>query len=93
MDQHIMTEIKQNTVLHRPSSGKEALLSIRASPSVSFETYCLLCKDNFLEEARLEFPDKDITKDQLMSVVEKFKKTYKNRFYVMRQALLTPMKI
>jgi hypothetical protein len=88
MDQHIMSEIKQNTVLHRHSSGKEALLSIRASPSASFEKYCLLHKDNFLEEARLEFPDQDITKDQLTCIVDKFKKTYKNRFYVMRQALL-----
>jgi hypothetical protein len=89
MDQHIMTEIKQNTVLHRRSvEQEEALLSIRASPSVSFEKYCLLCKDNFLEQARLEFPDQDITKDQIKRIVDKFKKTYKNRFYVMRQALL-----
>jgi len=89
MDQHIMSEIKQNTVLQRRSvDQEEALLSIRASPSVSFEKYCILHKDNFLEEARLEFPDQDITKDQLTCIVDKFKKTYKNRFYVMRQALL-----
>ena len=96
MDQHIMTEIKQNTVLHRTSEPKptkgedrgEALLSIQASPSASFEKYCLQHKDNFLEQAQLEFPDQDITKEQLTCIVDKFKKTYKNRFYVMRQALL-----
>jgi hypothetical protein len=89
MDQHIMSEIKENTVLQRRSvDQEEALLSIRASPSVSFEKYCILYKDNFLEEARLEFPDQDITKNQLTCIVDKFKKTYKNRFYVIRQALL-----
>ena len=96
MDQHIMTEIKQNTVLHRASEPKptkgedrgEALLSIQASPSASFEKYCLQHKDNFLEQAQLEFPDQDITKEQVTCIVDKFKKTYKNRFYVMRQALL-----
>jgi hypothetical protein len=89
MDQHIMSEIKENTVLQRRSVEQEvALLSIRASPSSSFENYCLVYKDTFLEEARLEFPDQNITKDQLMCIVDKFKKTYKNRFYVMRQALL-----
>ena len=88
MDQHIMSEIKENTVLQRRSVEQEALLSIQASPSVSFEKYCILHKDNFLEEARLEFPDQDITKDQLTCIVDKFKKTYKNRFYVMRQALI-----
>jgi hypothetical protein len=86
MDNHILSQIKQNTIIS--SKSEDILLTIRALPSESFERYCATHKDLFLERAKVENPNQEITKDHLISIIEKIKKTYKNRFYVLRQHLV-----
>jgi hypothetical protein len=88
IDNHILSQIKQKTRISSKSKSENLLLTIGAAPSESFENYCATHKDLFLARARVENPTQEITKDQLMNTIEKFKKTYKNRFYVLRQHLV-----
>lgn len=87
MDAHILQKIKKSTTL-TTSGGGESILSVYASPSASFENYCLEYKDQIVEQAKTEAdPTTTISKSDMTTVFNKFKKTYKNRFYIMKKIL------
>jgi len=77
MDEHIILQIKQGTIYDN------AVLSISASPSQSFEKYCIEYKEQILAQTN----PTTITKEQLLTIINQFKKTYKNRFYIMKKSL------
>jgi len=83
MDAHIIEQIKKN-ITHEESN----VLKIGAIPAKSFDEYCLQYKARILEQSTIYSDGQPLTKAHIENTILKLKKTYKNRFYIKRSALV-----
>jgi len=83
MDAHIIEQIKKN-ITHEESN----VLKIGAIPAKSFDEYCLQYKARILEQSTIYSDGEPLTKAHIENTILKLKKTYKNRFYIKRSALV-----
>jgi len=82
MDNHVKTLIVDNIATDPSKSTK---LISKISPSEAFDDYININKDMILKELTNE--NTTIRREDVESVMARFKKTYKNRFYRIRRAL------
>lgn len=83
MDAHIVEQMKKN-IIHEESN----VLKIGAIPAKSFDEYCLQYKARILEQSTIYSDGEPLTKAHIENTILKLKKTYKNRFYIKRSALV-----
>jgi hypothetical protein len=81
IDAHIYRQINMNTKIIKDDEKKISIIS----PAESFNNYLLEYKSEIIEE--LKNQDEKITKQSCESLVKKYKKIYKNRFYNIRVSL------
>jgi len=77
MDEHILSQI--NCQMQTKNDQKISIIS----PAKSFDLYLSEYKNLFIEELKDKKEGK-ITKEDCEQLINKFKKTYKNRFYNIR---------
>jgi hypothetical protein len=98
MDEHIKDQIINSITLNKRSTEpsdetqiiKDANIFIsKVSPSMAFDDYISKHKTEILEEVkRIQDPTNHSTqREEIETMLAKFKKTYKNRFYKIRVAL------
>lgn len=83
MDAHIVEQMKKNIIQEESN-----VLKIGAIPAKSFDEYCLQYKERILEQSTIYSDGEPITKAHIENTILKLKKTYKNRFYIKRSALV-----
>lgn len=79
IDEHIKNEIKKNIEVNEDSIQSDM------TPSNSFNNFCNENKQLFL--ALLDVSNKKVTNDDVNKIIEKLKKTYKNRHYSLKVKL------
>jgi hypothetical protein len=88
MDNHIRSKIKEHLhLLNIEEQDENSKIAIsKISPADSFMDYCDKNKDILLNHLWQNYStlDNKITKNNGKAVLDKFKKTYKNRFYNIR---------
>jgi len=83
MDEHIRAQMKENA--HVDTTNQTIICKM--APAQSFENYCDKYKTTtVLREIQNHAEDK-VTSEHVNQVIAKLKKTYKNRFYVIRKKL------
>jgi len=90
MDEHINTQIKANIFENKTkndTTGTNPLVS-KISPATSFDNYCAENQKIILEFIKEyeNIPIEKINRELVTDVINRLKKTYKNRFYNIRVA-------
>jgi hypothetical protein len=91
MDDHILTQISR-TFTKASATGNNNLYISPLTPAQSFDQYCIDNKETLLSILKLktnDSPPQLITKTDILELAKQLKKTYKNRFYKIRQTLVT----
>ena len=86
MDNHIYEELNSHIISKTKTIEKNILIS-NISPANAYSSFCEKKKDIIAEEIELisqKYPEKMIITEELSN---KFKKTYKNRFFNIRVSL------
>jgi len=84
MDEHIRGQMKSNA--HVDTTNQTIICKM--TPAQSFENYCeTYKKTTILHEIQNHHAEDKVTSEHVNQVIAKLKKTYKNRFYVIRKKL------
>lgn len=85
MDEHIYRQINENTQQIK-NTNNEMIIS-KVSPGESFENYLKENKQLLLNTLKENNNENPITKEECENLINKYKKTYKNRFYNIRVSI------
>ena len=82
MDEHITQKIKENTIKKSNNTYVSEIL-----PHVAYDDFCELHKDVLTEEIQKLVSNKSEIELTPTKISNKFKKTYKNRYFITRMSL------
>jgi hypothetical protein len=83
MDEHINKQITEH-VKEKQQFNNNIVSISKISPAKSFDNYCNENKDMILQMLKDQEDQHTITNQNVEDMINKLKKTYKNRFYTMR---------